>query len=46
LKETSDLPSFNTEDSPIKQAHIRREKTKEDLKPFLTILGTNQRAIG
>ena len=27
-----------------KQAHIKREKTKEELKPFLTILGTSQRA--
>jgi hypothetical protein len=29
---------------PDKQAHIKREKTKEDLRPFLTILGTSQRA--
>jgi hypothetical protein len=26
------------------QAQIRRKKTKEDLRPFLTILGTSQRA--
>jgi hypothetical protein len=27
-----------------KQAHIKREKRKEELKPFLTILGTRMRA--
>jgi hypothetical protein len=31
------------QDLSIKQAQIRREKTKEDLIPFLTILGTSQR---
>jgi len=30
---------------PKKQAHIKREKTKEELKPFLTILGTSQRGL-
>jgi hypothetical protein len=29
---------------PKKRAHIKREKTKEELRPFLTILGTSQRA--
>jgi len=32
------------QDLPIKQARIKREKTKEEYKPFLTILGTSQRA--
>jgi hypothetical protein len=32
------------QDLPTKEAQIRREKTKEDLRPFLTILGTSQRA--
>jgi hypothetical protein len=27
-----------------KEAQIKREKTKEDLRPFLTISGTSQRA--
>ena len=44
LLEPRDLPSFNGQDLPTKQAQIKREKTKEDLTPFLTILGTSQRA--
>jgi hypothetical protein len=32
------------QDLPKKQAHIKREKTKEELKPFLTNLGTHMRA--
>jgi hypothetical protein len=32
------------QDLPTKQAQIKREKTKEDLRPFLTISGTSQRA--
>jgi hypothetical protein len=45
LMEVHDLPSFNSEDLLTKEAQIRREKTKEDLGPFLTIFGTNQRAL-
>jgi hypothetical protein len=30
---------------PTKQAKIKREKTKEECKPFLTISGTSERAI-
>jgi hypothetical protein len=33
------------QDSPKKQARIKREKTKEEKKPFLTVLGTRQRAV-
>jgi hypothetical protein len=37
LLESNDLGSFNGRDSPIKQAWIKHEETKEDLRPFLTI---------
>jgi hypothetical protein len=30
LMEPRDLPSFNGQDSPTKQAQIKREKTKEE----------------
>jgi len=44
LLEPHDLRSFNGRDLPAKEAQIRREKMKEDLRLFLTILGTSQRA--
>jgi hypothetical protein len=45
LMELHDLPSFNSvKICPPKKAQIRREKTKEDLRPFLTVSGTSQRA--
>jgi hypothetical protein len=46
LMEPRDLPSFDAVDLPTKQAQIKLQQTKEDLRPFLTILGTSQRAIG
>jgi hypothetical protein len=44
LLEPSGLRSFHGRDLPTKEAQKQAQKTKEDLRPFLTILGTNQRA--
>jgi hypothetical protein len=44
LLEPSGLRSFNGRDLLAKQAQTKREKTKEEYEPFLTILGTSQRA--
>ena len=37
--------SQHAQDTLIKEAHNEPRYTETDLKPFLTILGTNQRAI-